>query len=73
MTARQKTFEFLDCLKVGQEFSGAQLHSYVCSCCGFKYHDTLLRYMRDYRKKAGIDIVNIDKRKSKYKVLESYA
>lgn len=69
MNAKELTFTVLDSLGEGQTFSGYELMGTVNHQLGERhYPDTMLRYMREYRRKTGRKIVNIDKKKSLYRV-----
>ena len=71
MNAKQITFEVLDTLPE-VPFSGAYLAGKVCGIEGrIHYPDTILRYMREWRKKREkFDIVLVDKKKSIYKKIK---
>ena len=68
-SARSLTFKVLSEYKDNQVFKGIDLANEVCKREGkIHYPDTILRYMRDYRKfDENTTIVLIDKRKSMYK------
>jgi len=70
MTARQITFDLLSKTRPGDKFTGWMLRSYVEAKTGKMLHyATAIRYMRIYRKESGRKIVNIDKMKSVYEVI----
>jgi len=70
MTARQITFDLLSNTRPGDIFTGHELRNAVFSLTGkFLYYATVLRYMRIYRRESGRKIVNIDKMKSVYEVI----
>ena len=69
MTAKQITFQILDELMPGTRFKGSYLMQMVEHETGeIHYPDTMLRYMREYRRTHGRAIVNVDKAKSIYEV-----
>ena len=67
-SARSLTFKVLSEYKDNHVFKGIDLANEVCKREGkIHYPDTILRYMRDYRKQNDdFDVVLIDKRKSMY-------
>ena len=71
MTARQTTFNILKLYKKGDTFTGYELRERV-SLISRKmlYPATALRYLRIYRKESGRRIVNIDKAKSVYQMVD---
>lgn len=70
-SAKQITFELLDRCQPGQRFSGYGLRAEVNRRTGqHHYPDTMLRYMREWRKTTGREIRNIDRAKSIYEVIE---
>ncbi len=71
MTARQTTFNILSMYKKGDTFTGWELRKriYVRSL-HVVYPATALRYLRIYRKESGRRIVNIDKAKSVYQMVD---
>lgn len=69
MKAKQVTFELLDEVGDGETFTGAQLEYMVRAVTHeMHYPATMLRYMREYRRQRGREIVCINKAKSKYRV-----
>ena len=68
MSAKQITFQLLDELE-DKEFKGAWLWMRVVKRENIQhYPDTILRYMREWRKvRQGVDIILVDKRRSIYK------
>lgn len=69
MSAKQKTFEILDGIEDGRIFSGYDLAVKANKITGeVHYPDTYLRYCREYRKKTGRQIANINKAKSLYRI-----
>ena len=67
MNAKQITFQVLDSLSV-RDFTGAYLSGLVCGIEGnMHYPDTILRYMREWRKVRSSDIVLVDKKRSLYR------
>lgn len=66
--AKQITFRLLDRFKEGEIFSGNNLlNSVIAEEGATHYHDTVLRYMRDWRKlNPEFNIINIDKKRSMY-------
>jgi hypothetical protein len=70
MNAKQITFKILDEYPIGATFRGIDLMYDVRMRTGeVHYPDTMLRYMREYRRKHGRGIVNINKAKSVYQVV----
>lgn len=70
MKAKQATFEILDEYQDGEKFKGIDLMYQVQMRTGeVHYPDTMLRYMREYRRKRNRLVVNIDKAKSIYRVV----
>lgn len=68
MTARSAMFQYLDRLHKGDEFYTVDVTNHIYHKVRQKpFSATLLRYMRDYRQKKGVDIRCIDIKKSKYK------
>ena len=71
MTARQTTFKILKGYKKGETFTGYDLRNTVRYHTGkMLYPATALRYLRIYRKESGRRIVNIDKAKSVYQMVD---
>jgi hypothetical protein len=69
-TAKQVIFDFLDDLSPGQRFNGYDLFRRVKNQIDeIHYIDTYLRYLREYRKRTGRIIRNVDKAKSIYEVI----
>ena len=68
MNAKEITFQLLDTMDA-VEFKGAWLWGRVVGIEGVQhYPDTILRYMREWRKvRQGVDIVLVNKRRSIYK------
>ncbi len=67
--ARKITFEYLDSLPDGAEFSGGELARVVNGRANqYHYPDTALRYLRAYRKKSGRVVECTSKAKSLYRV-----
>jgi hypothetical protein len=70
MNAKKAVYEILDAYNSGERFSGYELLRKVkIKGGGNHYPDTLLRYMRKYRKETGRIVVNVDKSKSIYEVI----
>ena len=68
--AKRVTFLLLQKMNKGARFSGNDLMQKVKTITGeMHYHDTILRYMREFRETTGRDIVNVDKRKSIYEMM----
>ena len=71
MTARQTTFNILKAYKKGDTFTGYELQGRVMArTWNIIYVGTVLRYLRIYRKETGRRIVNIDKAKSIYQMVD---
>jgi len=71
MTARQTTFNILRAINKGKCFTGYELRNQVRYETGkMLYPATALRYLRIYREESGRRIVNIDKAKSVYRVVD---
>ena len=71
MTARQTTFKLLSMYKKGDTFTGYELRSRVYMKTKKQlYPATALRYLRIYREESGRRIVNIDKAKSVYQMVD---
>ena len=71
MTARQTTFNILKLYKKGDTFTGHVLRQRVMHRTKkMLYPATVLRYMRIYRQESGRRIVNIDKAKSVYQMVD---
>ena len=69
MSAKAITFELLDRQEPGSKFKGHELELAVRMKTGqIHYPATMLRYMREYRKKTGRAIQCIDKAKSLYRM-----
>ena len=67
--ARNITFQYLDSLPDGAEFSGGSLAAYVNHRSGeYHYPDTALRYLRAYRKQRHREIECISKARSLYRI-----
>ena len=68
MSSKQITFNILDGLREGALFRGISLQKEVCKRAGhMHYPDTILRYMREWRKKNTThNIILISKPKSLY-------
>lgn len=70
INAKAMTFNVLDKMRAGRMFTGYDLMNTVNRLCGEDhYPDTYLRYAREYRRKSGREIRNVDKRKSLYKIM----
>ncbi|WP_143305516.1 hypothetical protein [Marispirochaeta aestuarii] len=70
MNAKAATFQILDAYKPGERFTGFDLYLKVKWMLNeTHYPDTYLRYVRDYRKKTGRIIRNVNKHKSIYEVI----
>lgn len=70
MNLKKATFEVLDRYKRGQKFRGMDLVYEVQFLTGkVCYPDTALRHMREYRRKRGREIENVDKKRSVYEVV----
>ena len=70
MNAKEITFKILDEMEP-REFKGAWLWGRVVGIEGMQhYPDTILRYMREWRKSRGVKILNINRRRSIYKKME---
>ena len=69
LTGKKCVFDLLDSYDSVQ-FSGLELQKAVKGMTGqYFYPDTLLRYVREYRAKTGRKVVNVDKKKSLYRVV----
>jgi hypothetical protein len=69
MIAKECTFQILDEFPDGRRFKGHVLMDEVLKRTGeLHYPDTLLRYMRIYRRFSGRNVVNVNKAKSIYEV-----
>ena len=69
MSAKAITFDLLDRQPAGSKFKGHELELAVRTKTGqIHYPSTMLRYVREYRKKTGRQIKCIDKAKSLYQV-----
>ena len=69
MDSKHITFDVLSAMPENNEFKGSELMRTVCSKAGvMHYPDTLLRYMREWRKKhPDFNIVLVSKPKSIYR------
>lgn len=69
MDSKHVTFDFLDSMSVNQEFKGIQLQTLVCQKVNqIHYPDTILRYMREWRKaNPEYNVILVSKRKSIYR------
>ena len=71
-SAKQALFQLLDELPDGTEFPGIYLQKTMLNRTGeMHYPDTFLRYLRMYRKEKGRQIINIDRARSRYLILEA--
>jgi len=69
MNLKQATFQTLDKYRDGQRFKGIDLAYEVQFLTGKTcYPATPLRHLREYRQRTGRNVINVDKRKSIYKV-----
>jgi hypothetical protein len=65
--AKKATYKLLDELPDGMKFPGIFLQKEIKKRTGeLHYPETYLRYMRDYRRKTGRSVVNIDRARSIY-------
>jgi len=70
MEAKKKTFEVLDRLPVGVEFTGIQLANWVrCETGEIHYPDTTLRYLRYWRRERGRMVISVNRHRSIYKIV----
>ncbi len=72
ISLRQCSFEVLESIPVGREFSSQWLRDSVCRLFAQRtgerkdpFHDTILRYMRDWRHNS--NIVCVSREKSYYR------
>lgn len=71
MTAKAAVYKVLDAMKAGEEFTGIELAMRVEARTGEKHFpSTSLRHMRSYRDSTGREIVNVNKRRSIYRIGE---
>ena len=69
MSAKQITFEILEGMQTGEQFTGAALEAQVRrQCHQIHYPSTMLRYMREWRTIDGRKSECIDKPRSLYQV-----
>ena len=69
MNAKEATFEYLDKLEDGEEFSGLSLADHIRTVTrAYHYPATTLRYVRHYRAVRGRLTVCVNKAKSVYRV-----
>ena len=69
-SAKKITFEILDKMKAGTRFGGIEITLKVKARTGvLHFPDTILRYMREYRRNTGRGIINVNKKKSIYQVV----
>lgn len=70
MTAKKAVYEILSSLQPGTEISGNFLKTRAYNMTGKQlYPATALRHLRSYRDEKGVQIINVNKRRSIYRVI----
>lgn len=70
MTAKDAVYKILASLQSGDEISGSFLKARVYNMTGKQlYPATALRHLRSYRNETGVQVVNVNKKRSIYRVV----